>query len=382
MSELRRASQPAAELDPQAPWQEPVRGGYPEGATFALPGAEQLHAMLAGQTPRPPISRLTGMQLVEVGEGTAAFRIPLTEWLCAPQGAISIGPITMPADAAVACAIQTVLGPATPFTTSELSLRLLSPVHPGGSLTARGKLIQSRRTIALAEVTVLDEHERIVAHGSSMCFVAAPMSPAPDPPAPSSLAPIAPQPEHGPDDDAGRPPPDEPTLDPYLRPVQGQVLPESTWQSTSGLDVLLEQLAGRLPQPPIQGLTGLRPTDVADGEVRFVMPASEWLCAPARGRVQGGAVALLAETALSAAIQTRMPAGTAIAPVDLKVNYLRPLAADGRLAHARGRVVHSGRRIAVAGAEVFDADGKAIAVATGSAMVLPGRAASLRVAGD
>jgi uncharacterized protein (TIGR00369 family) len=77
-----------------------------------------------------------------------------------------------------------------------------------------------------------------------------------------------------------------------------------------------------------------------------------------------------------------MPAGTAIAPVDLKVNYLRPLAADGRLAHARGRVVHSGRRIAVAGAEVFDADGKAIAVATGSAMVLPGRAASLRVAGD
>jgi hypothetical protein len=31
---------------------------------------------------------------------------------------------------------------------------------------------------------------------------------------------------------------------------------------------------------------------------------------------------------------------------------------------------------------VFDADGKAIAVATGSAMVLRGRAASLRVAGD
>jgi uncharacterized protein (TIGR00369 family) len=381
VSELRAESQPAAGPDPEAPWQEPVRGGYPEPATFALPGAEQLHAMLAGQTPRPPISRLTGMQLVEVGEGTAAFRIPLTEWLCAPQGAISIGPITMPADAAVACAIQTVLGPATPFTTSELSLRLLSPVHPGGSLTARGKLIQSRRTIALAEVTVLDEHERIVAHGSSMCFVAAPMSPAPGPPAPHTPAPGRPAPA-APRPDPDPQPPDEPTPDPYLRPVQGQVLPESTWQSTSGLDVLLEQLAGRLPQPPIQGLTGLRPTDAADGETRFVMPASEWLCAPARGRVQGGAVALLAETALSAAIQTRMPAGTAIAPVDLKVNYLRPLAADGRLAHARGRVVHSGRRIAVAGAEVFDADGKAIAVATGSAMVLPGRAASLRVAGD
>jgi uncharacterized protein (TIGR00369 family) len=77
-----------------------------------------------------------------------------------------------------------------------------------------------------------------------------------------------------------------------------------------------------------------------------------------------------------------MPAGTAIAPVDLKVNYLRPLAADGRLARAHGRVVHSGRRIAVAAAEVSDADGRPIAVATGSAMVLPGRPASLRTPRD
>jgi uncharacterized protein (TIGR00369 family) len=373
MSDLRPASQSATEQNPQPPWQEPVRGGYPDPASFGLSGAEQLRAMLAGQTPRPPISRLTGLQLVEVGEGTAAFRIPLTEWLSAPQGAISIGPITMPADAAMACAIQTGLPPATPFTTSELSLRLLSPVHPGGSLTARGKLIQSRRTIALAEVTVFDEDERIVAHGSSMCFVASPISPAPQPDGRR-------EPPTG--QDADRPSSAEGSPDPYLRPVEGEVLPECTWQSTDGLEVLLGQLSGRLPQPPIHHLTGLRPTAAGAGAASFEMPASEWLCAPARGRVQGGAVAMLAETALSAAIQTRMPAGTAIAPVDLKVNYLRPLSADGRLAHARGRVVHSGRRIAVAGAEVVDADGRAIAVATGSAMVLPGRTASLRTAGD
>jgi acyl-coenzyme A thioesterase PaaI-like protein len=44
---------------------------------------------------------------------------------------------------------------------------------------------------------------------------------------------------------------------------------------------------------------------------------------------------------------------------------------------AHGRIVHGGRRIAVANTELFDADGKAVAVATGSAMVLPGRPASL-----
>jgi uncharacterized protein (TIGR00369 family) len=85
----------------------------------------------------------------------------------------------------------------------------------------------------------------------------------------------------------------------------------------------------------------------------------------------------LAETALGAAIQTTLPAKTAVAPIDLKVNYLRPLGSDGREATARGTVVHAGRRIAVAHAEVHDADGKHVALATGSAMILPGRAASL-----
>ena len=371
MSDSAPGPQGASEPDRAAPWQETVRGGYPSPGIFALAGMQQLQAMLAGRTPRPPISRLTGLKLVDVGEGTAAFQLPMTEWLCSPQGAISIGTVTIAADAAVACAIQTELPPATPFTTSELSLRLLSPLHPGGSLTARGTLIQSRRTIALAEVGVFDDQERIVAHGSSLCLVTAPLSPAGSPPADSV------------DDLDSVPEPETETHqspDPYLRPPEGQILPEAMWEATSGLDVLRGQLTGEVPLPPIHHLTGLRPINVTRDEVCFAMPATEWLCAPARGRVQGGAVALLAETALSAAIQTGMPAGTAIAPVDLKVNYLRPLPADGRLAYARGRVVHSGRRITVGGAEVLDSDGRAIAVATGSAMVLPGRPASLRAA--
>ena len=63
-------------------------------------------------------------------------------------------------------------------------------------------------------------------------------------------------------------------------------------------------------------------------------------------------------------------------------NYLRPLASDGREAVTRGTVMHSGRRIAVANAEVRDADGKQIALATGSAMILPDRAASLASVDD
>jgi len=40
---------------------------------------------------------------------------------------------------------------------------------------------------------------------------------------------------------------------------------------------------------------------------------------------------------------------------------------------ARGTVIHRGRSIAIGTSEVFDADGRKVAVATGSAVILPGR---------
>jgi uncharacterized protein (TIGR00369 family) len=144
----------------------------------------------------------------------------------------------------------------------------------------------------------------------------------------------------------------------------------------SGLEALRGQLDGRLPTPPIEHLTGLRLERVAPEEVILTLPASEWFCAPPRNRVQGGVVAVLAEAAMACAIQSRLPAGIALAPIDIKVNYLRPLAADGRRARGRGWSVHVGRRLAVAHAEVHDADGRAIAVATGSAMLSRERSAT------
>jgi uncharacterized protein (TIGR00369 family) len=352
----------AVSVDPVRAWSEPVRGGHPDPALFGLSGVEQLRAVLAGYQPRAPLSHLTGLRLVEVGIGTAVFEMPLSGWLRAPQGGISIGPLAIAADAALGCAVQSGLPAATPLTTSELSLRLLAPAQPGTSVIARGELIHARRTIALSEVLLTDTHGRLLAHGSSLCFVLPQLSPAREPP--SELERLEPARYE--------------TPDPWERAPQGEVVSQEVWDRLSGLEVMRTRLAGELGgSAPIAQLTGLRLQAVSEGGATFVMPATEWLTAPPPGRVQGGAVALLAETALSAAIQTALPAKTALAPIDLKVNYLRPLASDGREATARGTVAHAGRRIAVAHADVHDADGKPVALATGSAMILPGRAASL-----
>jgi len=301
------------------------------------------------------------MRLTDVGTGKATFTMPTSAWLASPQGAIPVGTLAILADGPLGCAVQTSLGPYTVFTTSELSLRVVRPARVGTILTAKGRLVHSGRRVALSEVMIEDAAGRLIAHGSSLCFVFPPER-TPPMPAQERSSPVV--------------EPDSATLDPYLRPVIGEIRPQEIWNKMSGLEVMTAGLSGELPAPPMRYLTGLRMLEATAGATAFALPATQWLCPPT-GKVQGGVIAMLADAALSGAISTVTPAATAMASIDLKVNFVRPGIADGRDLVARGTVAHSGRTIAVAHSEVVDADGKRVALATGSALLLPGRAASL-----
>jgi uncharacterized protein (TIGR00369 family) len=80
---------------------------------------------------------------------------------------------------------------------------------------------------------------------------------------------------------------------------------------------------------------------------------------------------------MMSAATTTAPRGTAVAGLDLKVNFLRPVFADGSELVARAEVVHRGRTIAITSAEVTNSEGKRVAIATASAMYLQDRRASL-----
>jgi uncharacterized protein (TIGR00369 family) len=59
-----------------------------------------------------------------------------------------------------------------------------------------------------------------------------------------------------------------------------------------------------------------------------------------------------------------------MASVDIKVNFLRPVAGDGSRLEARAKVVHRGRSLTVGTVEILGADGRPVALATGSAALL------------
>ena len=84
-------------------------------------------------------------------------------------------------------------------------------------------------------------------------------------------------------------------------------------------------------------------------------------------------MAYFADSATSMAVATITPPATAFAPLDLKVNFLRPaLPSDGEFT-ANSRVIHRGRTMAVVNTEIAGPEGKLVAVASESVLILPGR---------
>ena len=337
-------------------WTEPVRGSYGDTSRLALPGVERMRLGTRGQSGAPPIHHLTGLRPVEAGYGSSTFSMPVTAWLQSMvPGLITGGVLAFLADGPLGTAIMTVLPPLGYMTTTDLTMSYLQPgTMQSGTLVGRGRLIHGGRSVALSEVTIEDGAGRLLAHGTSRGFLlTAPGAPpaAGEAQAPRHLTP-----------------------DPYLRePVAGAPTPQGVWDRTTGLELLRRSISDPMAAPPIYHLTGLHPIEALEGRCTFALPASPWLASP-QPFLYGGAIALLADAALSGAVMTINPAGGCFAPLDLKVNFLRPVSPDGRLLSALATLTHRGRSMAVATAEVFNEEGKRVALASGSAMLLPGTA--------
>ncbi len=132
-----------------------------------------------------------------------------------------------------------------------------------------------------------------------------------------------------------------------------------------------------LPAPPLANFFGLQIVEHGPGTMTWTMPATAWLN-NAFGVIYGGAIAVLADSAIGGAIWMTMDRGQVLASLNLHVYFFRPVLADGRAMVGRGTVTRTGRSLRVAGAEVFDADGNLVAMGTGSAKVVADRPASLR----
>jgi uncharacterized protein (TIGR00369 family) len=339
-----------------APWRDiPVRGEILDASARELSGLEALRLVRA----QPPMGRLTGLTFDGADQGTAAFSLPVSGWFEWSHGGVPGGVLALAADAALGCALQSLLPAHTQYTTAEMSMTYVRPARIGSVITAQGRALHNGRTMGLAAGEVVDEDGRLVAYSTSRMRIFGEAADG----APSRGGTATPPPR------SNRPAGADDGPDPYLRPVSGERIDKQEFIERSGVEIIHAQIRGELPLPSMHHLLGIVPTDAILGAATCAMPLSGWLATPF-GWPQGGFIVLLADLALALATQTTLAKGEGMASVDIKVNFLRPVAADGSTLEARAKVVHRGRSLAVSTAEVIAADGRPVALATGSAALL------------
>lgn len=89
--------------------------------------------------------------------------------------------------------------------------------------------------------------------------------------------------------------------------------------------------------------------------------------------MHGGWFATLLDSALGCAVHTTLPPGRAYTTLEFKVNLVRALTAQVPLVRAIGRVVHRGRQVMTAEAELVGHDGRLYAHASTTCLVFDRR---------
>ena len=127
-----------------------------------------------------------------------------------------------------------------------------------------------------------------------------------------------------------------------------------------GLNRMQLSVEGRFVPPPIHHLSGLTPSDAAEGMSEFTMPASEWFQSPI-GLFLGGVLAFLADAPLGGSIITALPPKVAATTSELSMNYLRPASPSSKMLTARSNLIQAGRSLGLSEVLIKDATGRVLA---------------------
>lgn len=152
-----------------------------------------------------------------------------------------------------------------------------------------------------------------------------------------------------------------------LQTVPGVASPAQV-EGRSGLQIFEAILAGELPLPPMVVTLDCVPVRIEPGRAVFQgRPGSRYY--NPMGTVHGGWFATMLDTAMGCAVHSTLPPGKTYTTLELKFNIIRALTEAVPLVRAEGRLVHGGRRMAVAEGQFYGPDGKLYALASTTCLV-------------
>jgi uncharacterized protein (TIGR00369 family) len=152
-------------------WDDPMAAF---AAGKALSGLEYMRKLIAGEIAPPPIMKLIGYALLEVGDGRAVFGATPAEQHYNPIGVVHGGIAMTLLDSAMGCAVHTRLPHGMGYTTLEAKINLVRAItRDTGPLRAIGAVIYQGRSTATAEARLEDAAGKLYAHGTTTCMLIA-----------------------------------------------------------------------------------------------------------------------------------------------------------------------------------------------------------------
>lgn len=138
----------------------------------SLGGLEFLRRLAAGELPGSHIGSTAGFFLDSVEHGRAVFIGQPTLAYYNPIGSLHGGWISALLDSCMACAVQSTVDAGFGYTTAELKINFVRPVlESTGIVEATGTIIHPGRQIATAEGRLVDADGKLLAHGTTTCFI-------------------------------------------------------------------------------------------------------------------------------------------------------------------------------------------------------------------
>jgi acyl-coenzyme A thioesterase PaaI-like protein len=226
------------------------------------------------------------------------------------------------------------------------------------NMVGRAEVVHSGSQVGLSMIQITDQDGRMLAFGSTRCLIS----------------------DISFDEGAEYTPPDlgptEPA-DPYLRPP-----PEDGYfnleQVMHGIPIDLQRgtIAGERVFP-VWHHTGYRPTSIEDGHATGQLPTSPWF-SNGGFAIFRGLLAWAAEFTLGAAVYSTLGPNDVFATLDMHIRFTRPALVNSGDLSLAASVNHRGRLLRVLSCNVDNVEGKRVAMATSSALVVKGGVRELR----
>lgn len=124
---------------------------------------------------------------------------------------------------------------------------------------------------------------------------------------------------------------------------------------------------GREEPPPIAKTLGMNLVQLGEGKALFTMRVDKRFHNP-MGTLHGGIMTDLADASMGVALMSLLGEEESFTTLELKINFLRPVY-EGEL-RAEAKVLHRGRTIALVESVLSNSEGKEVARATATQMVL------------